>query len=370
MTGMDITLCRELNNDLDDSSNSHIFLNHRSFKRHSWHKETIMRNASVAYPTLFGRESSIRQQASLRGFTLVELLVVIAIIGVLVALLLPAVQQAREAARRMQCTNNLKQIGLALHNHHDTYNKFPAGHVWAIGTNGNDLAAESTWVLYLLPFLEMNNLYDLADLNQGFGHGTTNNNGDVITQSVPSMLCPSGPSDPGNWVTDYARGSYVGNNGLGPLVEQAIATSELRARQRRGVLSMNSKTRFADMVDGSTNTAFVSETIAVVGNDQRGVLFYPEGPFYHHDRTPNSAAPDELRNGTCVNDRNAPCIGTYTGHSDRSLLFSARSLHPGGVMVTMGDGSVQFATETIDLNIWRAASTPSALDDEVLFTGF
>ena len=96
-----------------------------------------------------------------RGFTLVELLVVIAIIGVLVGLLLPAVQSAREAARRMQCTNNLKQIGLAMHNFHSTYNRFPPGYIWASATLGGN---ETTWLTHILNFVEQNNLVNTGSL--------------------------------------------------------------------------------------------------------------------------------------------------------------------------------------------------------------
>src|SRR5262245_57244629 len=106
------------------------------------------------------------------AFTLVELLVVIAIIGVLVALLLPAVQTARESARRGSCTNNLRQLGLGLHLHHDIYSRFPAGTVWEPGAGGNQKGSEATWLTHTLPYIEQDALYKTGDFNQGFGQGT------------------------------------------------------------------------------------------------------------------------------------------------------------------------------------------------------
>src|SRR5262245_53128378 len=106
------------------------------------------------------------------GFTLVELLVVIAIIGVLVGLLLPAVQTARESARRGSCTNNLRQLGLGLHIFHDTYLRLPAGTVWEPGAGGNQKGSEATWLTHTLPYIEQDALYKTGDFNQGFGQGT------------------------------------------------------------------------------------------------------------------------------------------------------------------------------------------------------
>src|SRR6184192_3272219 len=126
-----------------------------------------------------------------KAFTLIELLVVIAIIAVLVGLLLPAVQKVREAANRMSCQNNLKQIGLALHNYHDVNGRLPAGSLW-IDPGYDAAAAESTWITWIFPFIEQDNLYKTANFNRGFGQGSTNHPNNLITSSkVKALLCPS-----------------------------------------------------------------------------------------------------------------------------------------------------------------------------------
>src|SRR5438067_6055221 len=126
------------------------------------------------------------------GFTLVELLVVIAIIGVLVALLLPAVQVGREESRRGSCGNNLKQLGLGLHLFHDTYGRLPSGTVWIPNAGGDQQASESTWVTHTLPYIEQLNLYQAGDMNRGFGHGGAGHPNNKITSNcLKAMTCPS-----------------------------------------------------------------------------------------------------------------------------------------------------------------------------------
>ena len=160
-----------------------------------------------------------------RGFTLVELLVVIAIIGILVALLLPAIQAAREAARRTQCTNNLKQIGLAMQMHHDTFKVLPYGHkIPAPPYNNNQDFGEATWIFAILPYMELTAVYDMADPRFGFGSAapapSTTNNAPVVRERLPPFECPSN-SQVNNvlWFNIYTRGSYVANNGIGPMAE-------------------------------------------------------------------------------------------------------------------------------------------------------
>ncbi len=305
------------------------------------------------------------------GFTLVELLVVITIIGILIALLLPAVQSAREAARRAQCTNNLKQVGLAMHLHHEQQGVFPVGHFWPESDIGNADGAEATWVTYILPYLEQSALYDQVDWNLSFGHATyspTYANKVVTSQVLPLLLCPSGmKAKP--WDATYARGSYVANNGIGPMEDSDLADAP-PARQVTGVFFINSMIRVADIRDGTTNTAMVSEIRLTEGADFRGVMHYPEGPFYHHNYTPNSLVPDEIRSTHCVNDPAAPCTGTFSSWNPRSLTLTSRSYHPGGVNLLLGDGSVRSVAESLDLDIWQALSTPRAIAGEPVVGNF
>src|SRR5262249_52881088 len=118
-----------------------------------------------------------------RGFTLIELLVVIAIIAVLVGLLLPAVQKVREAANRLSCANNLKQVGLGMHNFHSTYQRLPSGTVWEPGAGGDRQGSEATWVTHLLPYFEQEDLYRTGDFNRGFGQGNAGHPNNTITST-------------------------------------------------------------------------------------------------------------------------------------------------------------------------------------------
>jgi len=320
--------------------------------------------------------------AGRRAFTLVELLVVIAIIGILVALLLPAIQAAREAARRAQCLNNLKQLGIAIHSHHDQKKFFPPGFFWPkpaappCDSTAHTKGSESTWIAHLLPFMEQNALYDAADWTRGFGLAP-GINGPICGTPLPTMLCPSGPhaQQLGLWYNGYARGSYMANNGIGPMVESCSDSSPLPATRVGGAFYVNSTLTFADFRDGTSQTALVSETRVVTENaDQRGVMHYPEGPFYHHNYTPNSLIPDQVRTAACpgggVNIPESPCVGAYSAWRPRAVLMTARSYHPGGVNLLLGDASSRFVAETIDLALWQALCTPKALVNEVSVGSF
>lgn len=320
----------------------------------------------VALPVVGGRRSH-RWQVCPAGFTLVELLVVIAIIGVLVALLLPAVQSAREAARRSQCQNNLKQLGLGLHMHHDTYKKFPVGfNEPATGLPAGDYH-EATWAYFILPFIEQQALYDLAVRTDRFGSTPGPNLQKLFSAVIPTMLCPSDVEGELVGGSNRARGNYVANNGIGPLGSERSASPVTRGAN--GVFIANRALGMRDLIDGSSNTAVMSELLKVPGTpgtkfDYRGVLHYPEGPFYHHNRTPNTNIADEIRNNFCIDIDRAPCNGTYSAFNTRAMILSARSLHPGGVHVLLGDGSVRFVSDTIHVDTWEALGIPD--DGQVL----
>ena len=289
------------------------------------------------------------------AFTLIELLVVIAIIAVLIALLLPAVQQAREAARRTQCKNNLKQIGLALHNYHDTHSTFPPGAIQAFPP-GN-AQNEATWISMALPGLDQAPLYNRANFSSCFGCTVSPGNPsyEISSPAIPMMLCPS-DVDVGLAINIYRRGNYAANTGIGPL--HSVSDPNDSTRTAIGPFTMNSSKKMKDFMDGTTNTIIVAELLKSPGDDFRGVMHYPEGPLYQHDQTPNSSVPDQFRSGLCVSIPRAPCTGTYTAWNNRSIVLAARSLHVGGVQVLLGDGSVRFISNNLHAPTWQALSTP------------
>lgn len=194
------------------------------------------------------------KRAKKRGFTLIELLVVIAIIAILIALLLPAVQQAREAARRSQCKNNLKQIGLALHNYHDVNNALPPG--YTIGSQtlfpaNNGLG----WNFHILPYFDQAPLFQKFDANVSI---STAPNVGLAESVLTAVRCPSdvGPEqDPGNFFGSQngATSNYPGNFGVG------TPASDIRSALVQGIFGRNTKVRFRDLKDGTSNVIFVGE---------------------------------------------------------------------------------------------------------------
>ncbi|MCA9046851.1 MAG: DUF1559 domain-containing protein, partial [Planctomycetaceae bacterium] len=196
-----------------------------------------------------------------RGFTLIELLVVIAIIAVLIALLLPAVQQAREAARRSQCKNNLKQIGLALHNYHDTFTVFPPGYITRNINNTAMATMESgpgfAWGTMILPYIDQAPLYNHFDFNED---ATDHHNAEHGSEFLPVFACPSDPQPNKFTVTDgggttYELGSanYVGIFGYGSV------TMNAGQPQGDGLFYRNSRKGMRDVTDGTSNTIMVGE---------------------------------------------------------------------------------------------------------------
>jgi prepilin-type processing-associated H-X9-DG protein len=304
----------------------------------------------------------------------VELLVVIAIIGILIALLLPAVQAAREAARRSQCTNNLKQIGLALHMHHDRDNRLPFASFWPC-PNETALRApeEETWICCIFPFVEQSALYSLRDFTPAnhygnMGPGNPSGNFTICHTELSGFQCPSATNpNPNQILNTFARGNYVANNGIGPMAEWDEST--LPIRRPGGVFYLNSRIGFRDFVDGTSNTVLVSEVLMSAGCDFRGVMHFPDGPVYQHNYTPNDLTPDRMRNGFCQSEVRNPCTPVYNAWNDRSEIVTARSNHPGGVNALFGDGSVHFIGNTIAVNIWQALSSPKALANEPIVTG-
>ncbi|TWT75267.1 DUF1559 family PulG-like putative transporter [Allorhodopirellula solitaria] len=339
-----------------------------------------------------------------RAFTLVELLVVIAIIGVLVGLLLPAVQSAREAARRMQCSNNLKQITLAMHNYESTHRKMPANFTTGAGTSGN-----FSVFAQMAPFYEQGNVLDLIHFDRPLNIGCCP--GELVAPHdaaaatpIPTLGCPSEDYSRTFYVTAlagagptqaYSATNYAMNNGtgVGTFYDTRAATD--------GINWINAHVGFEAVIDGLSNTAAFSEHLLGVAeqspseplNDalRRRTMFNLTCAFTSRTMPPTTPGftgyvlPEDpnqmeaytrassLHRGwsgqrgagwisgreywTGYNHYHEPQSGTPDMTSCGWGVFGARSNHPGGVHVARCDGSVGFVSESIDLNVWRALST-------------
>jgi prepilin-type N-terminal cleavage/methylation domain-containing protein len=306
---------------------------------------------------------------SKRAFTLVELLVVIAIIGVLVALLLPAVQAAREAARRSQCSNNLKQIALAMHNYADTNGgTFPAGEYnccWG------------TWLVGLLPYIEQKTLFDqyqyFGALNATGGNATATQynaapNLLVTTMQIKAYTCPSDTKSAGSgFNNNVTYHNYVANHGNTTLMRQTTMGTATTGQPNMfngapfiyltSAASTPQVVRLAEVTDGTSNTLAFSETVQGKGGDYRGLAWSSSGAHFESFLAPNSTQPDTLATASnCLTNTrpNPPCA---TAANPNLQTTGARSRHPSGVQAALCDGSVRFVTSNINLDMWRYLST-------------
>jgi prepilin-type N-terminal cleavage/methylation domain-containing protein len=314
-----------------------------------------------------------------QGFTLIELLVVIAIIAILISLLLPAVQSAREAARRLQCKNNLKQIGLALHNYHDVHLGFPPAFVSDVGSGGTTPGGEWSIHSRILPYLDQANLYNLADLSLAYDDPA---NGDIAIQRVDTFLCPSEPEDRvrtsgGNPI--HYPVNYGYNGGTWNVWDNTTQTPG------NGSFAPNNSFNMAKYSDGTSNTLCFSEVKAytpynrdgdngtstipgtaaevevliALGGSNKANSGHTEGVDGRVHQTgftttlpPNArvsgvvAGNDEADYTSCREDKTSCTGSTFAA-------VTSRSWHAGAVQSLLMDGSVHSISENIDLGTWR-----------------
>jgi prepilin-type N-terminal cleavage/methylation domain-containing protein len=287
-----------------------------------------------------------------RGFTLIELLVVIAIIAILIALLLPAVQQAREAARRTQCKNNLKQIGLALHNYHDTYRIFPPGWI-AVDDTGAPSAHEGTsgvgWAAMILPYMEQQTVYSLFNPTRPL---TDPVNAAFLRTQIPAYKCPSDPQPEffaileegsGAIITDLPIANYPASFGTEELDGCENSPGDLPVMadgtcRSDGMFYHNSNVRIAFVTDGTSNTFMVGER-----RTRKDLDWYTTWPGM-------IAEGEEAFQRVCASADHVPNAPNM--HFDD---FS--SAHTGGAQFCLGDGSVRFVSENIDHLLYQSVAT-------------
>ncbi len=318
------------------------------------------------------------------GFTLVEILVVITIIAILMALLLPAVQAARESTRRTQCANNLRQIGLGMTDYHAIWGRLPQGTLRRMTASDPSQTSMISWIARILPQLDEHLIFDRIDWEVEPGNRGINRQ--LMQMKLSVVRCPSDKQDAP--LCDYAPTNYVaciGHTDCADLREMPVELlrgafhAEPPDDQIRGAFAINSRTRYADIFDGVKNTMLVSECVV-----NRPPILLADGDTdlyeecYGLDEDLDTLLPAQPRGHSWFFARwnQAWTYSTWFGPSGgrprggecellpRTGAYAARSWHPDGVNVLMADGSMRFYSESIEEDIWRALGTIAG--DELL----
>ncbi|MDZ4688590.1 MAG: DUF1559 domain-containing protein [Planctomycetaceae bacterium] len=326
----------------------------------------------------------MRSRTKPRGFTLIELLVVIAIIAILIALLLPAVQQAREAARRTQCRNNLKQLGIALHNYHDNFNTFPPGHLRPLSPTGvyntppysTNPVAGVNWDCFLLPYMDQAPLYNKIDFPSVYNlaiNFSGVNNVLAVTSPIPGLRCPSSADPAVRTYTFTPQGgtattinhplSSYGGSASGTVGSSAPGGAPTESQQHlddgpapgharyNGVLYLMSKINFRDIVDGPSNTVAIAEWHQGPGPTNTAWTYQ-----HYQIGTPEANDSAGRTNGSMGMPFNFQKIaGVAQLQQQQRASFS--SYHTGGIHVLLCDGAVRFLSDNIDAGIAKGLGT-------------
>ncbi|MBN2292597.1 MAG: DUF1559 domain-containing protein [Pirellulales bacterium] len=300
---------------------------------------------------------------SRRGFTLVELLVVIAIIGILIALLLPAVQAARAAARRLQCSNNLKQIGVAMHLYHDANNRLPPGSYSCCWGN---------WMVAIFPYIELQEMYDMYYHIKKYDEGNDksyrysgSHNLPVTQRRFAQFTCPSDTPQTFSPTLKITKHNYAVNYGTQPPGSKSTFGDTPFAMSGTPL----HQTKFDEISDGLSQTLMAAEVVqghdAPGGSpyDLRGLIWWGYAAGLETYLMPNSYQSDVLHDVSyCYPDdpANPPCYGYYS--EQQPLTMAARSRHPGGVNALFCDGSVSYYSDDVGWGLWQAIGTSQSGD--------